>query len=334
MRADALRETLARLDGPIIVCAQSGNVNTGAFDPLDEIVARRPRAAERLAARGRRVRAVGRGVPVAARSRARRSRAPTRWTTDAHKWLNVPYDSRHRHRARDPRGAPRGDDARRRVLRRDRRAASATRYNWVAESSRRARGFPIYAALRSLGRHGLAEMVDRCCAPGAPHGGRARRRAGVAILNDVVLNQVLVRFAPPGSGRRRRDRRFTREVIAARPGRRHVLARRDDLARHGRDAHLRLQLVDDRGRRGPVRRGDPPLRSRRRGRRRRNRHAAIGIDSSPTQRHIAGVVNQRTTKEREMGAVMSSQKVIRTCMEGMTPNAHPESRHPRARRRR
>ena len=89
-------------------------------------------------------------------------------------------------------------------------------YNWVAESSRRARGFTVYAALRSLGRNGLAELVDRCC-------GHARRfaellggRPGVTILNDVVLNQVLVRFAPPGEAAADEEAidAFTRDVIA------------------------------------------------------------------------------------------------------------------------
>jgi glutamate/tyrosine decarboxylase-like PLP-dependent enzyme len=85
-------------------------------------------------------------------------------------------------------------------------------YNWVPESSRRARGFAVYAALRSLGRTGLADLLERTC-------GLARRMAdglsgapGVTILNDVVLNQVLVRFAPADGGD---ADAFTREVIAA-----------------------------------------------------------------------------------------------------------------------
>jgi glutamate/tyrosine decarboxylase-like PLP-dependent enzyme len=93
-------------------------------------------------------------------------------------------------------------------------------YNWVAESSRRARGFPIYAALRHLGRDGLAEMIDRCCALARRMADDLRDASGVTILNDVVLNQVLVRFAPPvasdgaASDETAADT-FTREVIAA-----------------------------------------------------------------------------------------------------------------------
>jgi glutamate/tyrosine decarboxylase-like PLP-dependent enzyme len=112
------------------------------------------------------------------------------WATDAHKWLNVPYDCgivfcRH----------PEAHAAAMAVVagylqRADGRSGS----DWVPESSRRARGFAVYAALRELGRHGVEELVERCC-------GHARRFAdllgaepGVEILNDVVLNQVLVRF--------------------------------------------------------------------------------------------------------------------------------------------
>ncbi len=85
-------------------------------------------------------------------------------------------------------------------------------YNWVPESSRRARGFAVYAALRSLGRSGLAEMIDRCCSLARRMADRLRGADGVTILNDVVLNQVLVRFEPPGGGD---ADAFTRDVIAA-----------------------------------------------------------------------------------------------------------------------
>ncbi len=92
-------------------------------------------------------------------------------------------------------------------------------YNWVAESSRRARGFPIYAAIRELGRDGIAAMVDRCCAIARRMADGLRDAPGVTILNDVVLNQVLVRFAPPSTDGTPPDAAaidaFTREVIAA-----------------------------------------------------------------------------------------------------------------------
>jgi glutamate/tyrosine decarboxylase-like PLP-dependent enzyme len=92
-------------------------------------------------------------------------------------------------------------------------------YNWVPESSRRARGFAMYAALRSLGRSGLAEMIARCCTLARRMADGLREAEGVAILNDVVLNQVLVRFSAPGrpaaNGPDPEADEFTRLVIAA-----------------------------------------------------------------------------------------------------------------------
>src|SRR6185295_2175143 len=131
------------------------------------------------------------------------------WATDGHKWLNVPYDSGivivgdpESHRAamtiaaaylvqtagreRDP-------------------------FNYVPEFSRRARGFTVWAALRSLGHEGIAELVERCCTLARRFAERLGAEPGVEILNDVVLNQVLVRFHPVGG---RDADAFTREVIA------------------------------------------------------------------------------------------------------------------------
>jgi glutamate/tyrosine decarboxylase-like PLP-dependent enzyme len=188
MRSDALREALAGQSGPAIVCAQAGEVNSGATDPLDEV-------ADACEKQGAWLHVDGAFGLWAAASPARRNlvagheRADS-WATDAHKWLNVPYDCgivfcRH----------PEAHAAAMAVVagylqRADGRSGS----DWVPESSRRARGFAVYAALRELGRHGVEELVERCC-------GHARRFAdllgaepGVEILNDVVLNQVLVRF--------------------------------------------------------------------------------------------------------------------------------------------
>ena len=187
------------------------------------------------------------------------------WTTDAHKWLNVPYDSGIAI-VRDAAAHHAAMTPRRGLLRRDGRAASAIPYNWVAESSRRARGFPIYAALRELGRDGLADMIERCCALARRMADGLRDAPGVTILNDVVLNQVLVRFAPPSDGGGRDDagdRRLHPRGDRRGPGRRDVLARRHDVARDGRDADLGLELVDDRGGRRPVGGRDPALRRRR-----------------------------------------------------------------------
>jgi glutamate/tyrosine decarboxylase-like PLP-dependent enzyme len=212
MRPDALRETLARLDGPIIVCAQAGNVNTGAFDPMDPIVAAvrgQPNAWLHVdGAFGLWAAATpslhGHVVGLA---------GADSWTTDAHKWLNVPYDSgivvcrdTAAHHAAMTFGAAYYIET---------SGAERDPYNWVAESSRRARGFPIYAALRSLGRQGLAEMIDHCCTLARRMADRLRAAPDVAILNDVVLNQVLVRFSPPGGADSTATDDFTRRVIAA-----------------------------------------------------------------------------------------------------------------------
>src|SRR5207248_5114149 len=117
------------------------------------------------------------------------------WTTDSHKWLNVPYDSGLAF-VRDP--APHHDamtlGAAYYV---ETAGAERDPYNWVAESSRRARGFAVYAALRELGREGVAAMIERCCGLARRMADGLRDAPGVTILNDVVLNQVLVRFAPP-----------------------------------------------------------------------------------------------------------------------------------------
>jgi glutamate/tyrosine decarboxylase-like PLP-dependent enzyme len=212
MRADALRTTLAGLDGPTIVVAQAGNVNTGAFDPLPEI-------ADAVREHGGWLHVDGAFGLWAAASPALGDRIAgldlaDSWTTDAHKWLNVPYDSGlvfvrdvAAHRTSMTLGAAYYVET---------EGGERDPYNWVAESSRRARGFTVYAALRSLGRDGLAELLDRCC-------GHARRfaellgeRPGVTILNEVVLNQVLVRFAPPGDGAADEAAiaAFTRDVIA------------------------------------------------------------------------------------------------------------------------
>jgi glutamate/tyrosine decarboxylase-like PLP-dependent enzyme len=217
MRPDALRETLAGLrDRPVLVCAQSGNVNTGAFDPLPEIVA----AVRELPNAWLHVDGAfglwAAAVPALRHLTAGVGDADS-WTTDAHKWLNVPYDSgiaivadAAAHHAAMTLGASYYVET---------AGAERDPYNWVAESSRRARGFPVYAALRELGRDGVAAMIERCCALAGRMADGLRDAPGVTILNDVVLNQVLVRFAPPSGGGRAPDDAamdaHTRAVIAA-----------------------------------------------------------------------------------------------------------------------
>jgi glutamate/tyrosine decarboxylase-like PLP-dependent enzyme len=189
MRPDALKEALARLEGPTIVCAQAGNVNSGAFDPLDEITAV-------AHARGAWVHVDGAFGLWAAATESRRqllrgADQADSWATDAHKWLNVPYDSGIAV-VRDPAAHRTPMTLRAAYLQKGGGERDAS--DWVPESSRRARGVPVYAALRSLGSQGVAALVDRCCVLARRMAERVGAAPGVHILNEVVLNQVLVRF--------------------------------------------------------------------------------------------------------------------------------------------
>lgn len=206
MRADQLPTVLAGIDTPILVCAQAGNVNTGAFDPIPEIVAAIRDRPSWLHVDG----AVGLWSAAAPgyQSLIRGIEMADSVSTDCHKWLNVPYDCglifvRHApaHRAAMSLYAcyyVLGDGSER------------ENSDWVPEASRRARGFTVYSALRFLGRKGIAELVDRCCRLARRMAERLAADEGVIILNDVVLNQVLVRFSDQ-SGQSSDE--FTREVI-------------------------------------------------------------------------------------------------------------------------
>jgi glutamate/tyrosine decarboxylase-like PLP-dependent enzyme len=199
MRAAPLREVLGDARVPTIVCAQAGNVNTGAIDPLDEIADACERVGAWLHVDG----AFGLWAGASPRFRhlvAGVERADS-WATDAHKWLNVPYDSglvfcRHP----EAQGAAM-------VLAASylQRADGRSPSDFVPEASRRARGFAIWATLRALGRDGVAELVDRCCNHARRFADRLGSEPGAEILNDVVLNQVLVRFGD--------DDEITREVV-------------------------------------------------------------------------------------------------------------------------
>jgi len=190
MRADALRLVLAEIRTPFVVCAQAGNVNTGAFDPILEI-------ANCVHARDGWLHVDGAfGVWAAAspshRELTRGIDLADSIAVDGHKWLNVPYDSgivfvrdRAAHYAAMSLGAP--YYAPPTEMTRD-------NHDWVPEASRRARGFAIYAALRSLGREGIVNLIERNCTLARRMADRLGAAEGVEILNDVVLNQVLVRF--------------------------------------------------------------------------------------------------------------------------------------------
>ena len=191
MLAADLGAILREHDGPQIVCAQAGNVNSGAFDPLAEIIAA-------CREHGAWCHVDGAFGLWAAVSPSRRHlvdgfREADSWATDGHKWLNVPYDC----------GIAIVADAAKQ------RGAMASTADYIPpnesdvlwgleatpEFSRRARGVPLYAALRSLGRAGLTDLVDGCCEHAQRIAARLDADDGVEILNDVVLNQVLVRFA-------------------------------------------------------------------------------------------------------------------------------------------
>jgi glutamate/tyrosine decarboxylase-like PLP-dependent enzyme len=195
MRADAL----PKISGPTIICTQVGNVNTGACDDL-AMVRERAGSAAWIHVDG----AFGLWARVAP-TRAHLVRGLERadsWATDAHKWLNVPYDS--------GLAFSRDADALRAAM-----AITAeylpTTSEWrnpsdyTPELSRRARGVPIWAALRCLGRSGVADMIERTCRH-ARRFGEALAAAGFEILNEVALNQVMVAFG---------DAERTQRVIAA-----------------------------------------------------------------------------------------------------------------------
>jgi glutamate/tyrosine decarboxylase-like PLP-dependent enzyme len=201
MRPRELRCALGQIRTPVLVCAQTGNVNTGAFDPVLEI-------AECVHEHGGWLHVDGAFGLWAAASPAYRGlvrgiEVADSLAVDCHKWLNVPYDSGVVF-VRDPAAhhaamtltaayyAPLPEHAR-------------DNHNWVPEASRRSRGFAIYAALRSLGRQGVADTIERCCGLARRMAEKLTQGAGVRILNDVVLNQVLVRFGDSDA--------FTAEVI-------------------------------------------------------------------------------------------------------------------------
>jgi glutamate/tyrosine decarboxylase-like PLP-dependent enzyme len=191
MLPSELGVALGEHDGPQIVCAQAGEVNTGAFDPLEEIVGL-------CRASGAWCHVDGAFGLWAALSPSRRHlldgfEGADSWATDGHKWLNVPYDCGI---------AIVADAARQRgamASTADYIPANDSDVPWGVEStpefSRRARAVPLYAALRSLGRDGVCDLVERCCEHAQRIAARLAEHDDVEILNDVVLNQVLVRFA-------------------------------------------------------------------------------------------------------------------------------------------
>jgi glutamate/tyrosine decarboxylase-like PLP-dependent enzyme len=202
MRLDSLRRALEPASGPVIVAVQLGNVNSGAFDPLEQIVPlvrELPNAWLHVDGAFGLWAAASPGLRHLAAGLADVDSA----ATDAHKWLNTPYDT----------GLAfiRNEAAIRAAMSMTAAYLPASPgerdpFDYVPEMSRRARGFPVYAALRSLGRRGLADMIERGCAVASFMAECLAADPQVRILNDVVLNQVLVRFGD--------DDALTREVVS------------------------------------------------------------------------------------------------------------------------
>ncbi|MGH8217901.1 MAG: pyridoxal phosphate-dependent decarboxylase family protein [Steroidobacteraceae bacterium] len=196
MRADALPE----IGGPTILCVQAGNLNSGAFDPFEPLIDRAHAARAWVHVDG----AFGLWAK-ASPSRSHLARGLERadsWATDAHKWLNVPYDSGLAF-SRDAQALSAAMAVTAEYLPSE--TAHRNPSDFTPELSRRARGVEVWAAMRSLGKAGLAELFERNCRQAARFAD-GLRAAGHAILNEVVLNQVVVSFG---------DADRTRRVVAA-----------------------------------------------------------------------------------------------------------------------
>jgi glutamate/tyrosine decarboxylase-like PLP-dependent enzyme len=201
MQLGSLERALEGADGPVIVSAQAGEVNTGAFDPIPAIADLAERAGAWLHVDG----AFGlwASSSPALRHLVESVDRADSWATDAHKWLNVPYDCGLAFVAHP--------DAHRASMRLTAEylvadpEAARDQMDWTPEFSRRARGFAVYAALRSLGRSGVADLVERSCARARQFAAAVAELPGCEVLNEVVLNQVLFRFA---------DDETTRAVLA------------------------------------------------------------------------------------------------------------------------
>lgn len=199
MLPDGLDEALSALDGPVLVAVQAGNVNSGAVDPIDALVDVVDR---HRADRPGRIWIHVDGAfglwaaasPTHAQLLAGHDRCDS-WATDAHKWLNVPYDC--------GMAAVAHPEAHRRTVgvRASYLPAGDPRFlhplDVTPEHSRRARGVPVYATIRALGADGVATLVDRCCAHARHFAKALDGQDGVEVLNEVVLNQVVVAFRDP-----------------------------------------------------------------------------------------------------------------------------------------
>lgn len=209
MQLAAVEAALARGTGPCIVCTQIGNVNTGSFDPIAPIIAAAKRRDAWVHVDG----AFGAWAAVSpSRKHLVESMAQAdSVATDAHKWLNVPYDSGIALTAH-PETHRRAFTLAAAYILETKEARDP--HEFTPEESRRARAIPIYAVLRALGKNGLTGLVDGCCARAQQMATRLAVHKSVEVLNEVVLNQVLLRCVP-ASGVSADADAFTDAVIDA-----------------------------------------------------------------------------------------------------------------------
>lgn len=191
-----IADEIPKVEGPTIVCTQAGNVNTGAFDPIGKICAAVRPAGAWVHVDG----AFGLWAAAAAdyRHLAAGIEDADSWATDAHKWLNVPYDSGVAF-VRDGAALKAAMSITAEYLTTESEFRNPS--DFTPEFSRRARGIDVWAALRSLGRQGVDDLVARCCGL-AQRFADGFRKACFEILNDVVLNQVLISFGDDVTTRR------------------------------------------------------------------------------------------------------------------------------------
>ncbi len=212
LRSEALAQALEReASAPTIVLLQAGDINIGAFDPFDALIpiARRHGAWVHVdgafglwAAASPRYAHLVKGIADA-----------DSWATDGHKWLNVPYDCGYAFVA-DPESHRVSMSHRAVYLTHD--ADARDQMDWNPDWSRRARGFASYAALRQLGRDGVAALVERCCKQAHSIVTGIGRLPGAEVVWEPVINQGLVRFLDPRPGATEKDHdRRTDEMIAA-----------------------------------------------------------------------------------------------------------------------
>ncbi len=208
VRPDAFLAAMAGVKGPAIVILQAGQLNTGAFDPFADIIPVAKQAGAWVHVDG----AFGlwaRATPALRHLTAGIDGADS-WATDGHKWLQVPYDCGF--------AIVRDELAHRRAMSISAsylpasEAGDRVSFNYVPELSRRARGNPVWAVIKTLGRDGIVEMIDRHCRVARLMAGLLGDEPGVTVENDVVLNQVAVRFGA-GLGAERGDQ-ITRDTIA------------------------------------------------------------------------------------------------------------------------